>query len=164
MTGAEIRTLRDGLGLSAQALADLVGVSLRAVQGWESERSAPRTSDVADTLGRLDNLITRAVAEFLAAIEAHSWASPVLLRYSDPADVPADIRAALGDHADLAAVIHGALVSRTREAVALRGRLLRVVWFDRDDYRVWLGWRADGSDQRATWAAEVGYPRAIIGM
>lgn len=153
MTGAEIRTLREGVGLSAQALADLVGVSLRAVQGWESGRSAPRTSDVADTLHRLDTAIGRSVAELLALIEAHPEAEPVLIRYSDAADVPACIRGALGEHAELAAAVHGSLVDRAREAAALRGQRLRIVWFDRAGYRAWLGRRADTTDARAQWAA-----------
>jgi DNA-binding transcriptional regulator YiaG len=42
MSPESIRRFRAQLGLSKQRLADMLGVSLRAVEAWESEASSAR--------------------------------------------------------------------------------------------------------------------------
>lgn len=40
LTGAEVRTIREGLGVTAEWLADHLGIQTRTVQRWESGHNA----------------------------------------------------------------------------------------------------------------------------
>ena len=53
MTPAELKTIRESLGLTVQWLADRAGVKLRTVQYWESGRSGV-PADVSELLLRID--------------------------------------------------------------------------------------------------------------
>lgn len=62
LSGAWLRATRDGLGLSAQELADILGAGLRTVQRWES------TTCPAWAVTRLDDIV-RETLEWLEELE-----------------------------------------------------------------------------------------------
>jgi DNA-binding transcriptional regulator YiaG len=64
MTPAELKTMRESLGLSINWLAERAGVSPRSAQYWESgERSVP--SDVEELLIDIDLMMEKIVGETL---------------------------------------------------------------------------------------------------
>ncbi len=67
MTPAELKTLRETLGLSAQWLADRAGVLQRSVQYWEAGRSR-LPDDVAELILRIDAQFTEATRQALAVV------------------------------------------------------------------------------------------------
>ena len=154
MTGAELRTLRDSLGLSADAVAQMAGVKTRSVQRWEVD-DWPVPQDVAELLQRLDALLERAVlgaVDGLQAVKKGRGAPQevVLLRYRSAVDL-ARCRA---DMAALPPAVHGALVDRVRVAFARLGVASRIVWMDAEAYEAWRGKRRDSDALRSQWAAE----------
>lgn len=54
MTPADFKTLRESLGLSAQWLADTIGVDQRTIRRWE-DGVIPLRPDAVELLTRLDN-------------------------------------------------------------------------------------------------------------
>ena len=58
MNAAELKTLRESLGLTAQWLADAVNVNLRTVQYWESGRNNKIPEDVQNVIYDLDRFIS----------------------------------------------------------------------------------------------------------
>ncbi len=67
MTPAELKTLRETLGLSAQWLADRAGVLQRSVQYWEAGRSR-LPDDVAELILRIDAQFTEATRRGQAVV------------------------------------------------------------------------------------------------
>jgi transcriptional regulator with XRE-family HTH domain len=62
LTAKELKKAREAAGQSRQELADAIGVSPGAIQGWESESGTP-TEDVQQKLCKHLGLTPRAVAE-----------------------------------------------------------------------------------------------------
>lgn len=152
MTPAEVRAYREGLGLSARALADHLGLAEeRTVRRWEDgTRRVP--PGVAAELRRLDALVERMVAQGLATWRARAPGAPVvLLRYRSDADLAERDPAAARDLGG--AATHGAAVRRLAEAIRRAGGHARIVWFDAEAYDAWRGARRDTSALRAAWAA-----------
>jgi transcriptional regulator with XRE-family HTH domain len=160
VTPAEVRTYREGLGLSARALADRLGLAEeRTVRRWEDgSRRVPE--GVADELRRLDALVERMVT-----IGLWTWkdAAPgtevALLRYRTADGRSGDERDDLAERDPAAARdlggadVHGAAVRRLAEAIRREGGTCRIVWFDADAYDAWRGPRRDTAALRAAWAA-----------
>lgn len=67
MTPAELKTIRESLGLSAQWLADRAGVLQRSVQYWEAGRSRV-PEDVAELVLRIDAQFTEATRQALDVV------------------------------------------------------------------------------------------------
>lgn len=67
MTAAEVRVIRAGLGLTADWLAQHLGVRVRAVQRWEAGTSTVRP-EIADRIRALEAEADRQVAERLAGL------------------------------------------------------------------------------------------------
>lgn len=155
MTGAELRTLRDSLGLSAEQIAVMAGVKGRTVQRWEVD-DWPVPQDVAELLQRLDTLLERAVlgaVDGLQQARERAGALPaetVMLRYRSAEDL-ARYRP---DMAELPPAVHGALVDRVRLAFARLNVASRIVWMDAAAYEAWRGKRRDSDALRSQWAAE----------
>lgn len=155
MTGAELRTLRDSIGLSAEELARLVGVRDRTIRRWEAgEWTVPEP--VAEQVRALDAQIERAVAGTVEALQdaqeraQEPPAEIVLVRYRTEDDL-AKYRP---DMAALPPSVHGALIDRVRLAAERLGVPVRIVWMDREDYEAWRGRRRDTEAMRAAWAAQ----------
>ncbi len=150
MTPAELKTLRESLGLSAQWVADQSGVRLRTVQYWEAGRM-PVPEDVAALLSRIDAQYERAVSEALAAINEapEKPAEVVLVRYRSDAD----LWRFRPDMEPLPASSHAALLSRLRRALWTAGVPSVIEYMEPDEYLAWLGKRKDTDAMRAAWAA-----------
>lgn len=134
MTGAELKCLRERLGLTAQALADRLDIRhLRTVQRWEAgDVRVP--DDVADHLRALDALTARMAAATVDSardqIRAHGpGGSVTLVRYRSDDEFAArqDARTVAALRTALA---HAAVIERTRQALAAAGIRARIVWFD----------------------------------
>ena len=75
MTAAEFRAIRAGLGVTAEWIADHIGVRTRAVQRWESGDSGIKPG-VADAILMLEAEAAGQVADHVAAMAGHP--TPVL--------------------------------------------------------------------------------------
>ena len=151
MTPAEFKSIREGLGLTAQALADILGLKhLRTVQRWDSgERAVP--ADVAATMQRLDANVEKMVAGAISTYGRMPGADVVLLRYRGDDDMAQfDARSLKALHSS---AVHAAAVERTRQALTRTGVNVRIVYMDPEAYTEWLSDRSDGPARRAQWAA-----------
>lgn len=161
MTGAELRTLRDSLGLSAEQVAQLAGVRGRTVQRWEVDEW-PVPADLAEALQRLDAQLEQAVQHAVEGLQdAHKQAQQapadvLLVRYRSEVDVARYRR----DMAALPPSVHGALIDRVRLAFSRLGVTTRIVWMDAPAYEQWRGRRADSEALRAAWALQQINPNA----
>lgn len=155
MTGAELRTLRDSLGLSADQLAQMLGNRDRTIRRWESGEW-PVPDDAAEVLQRLDAQVERAVQGAVDALQDAKRrtrkppADAVLVRYRTDRDL-AYYRP---DMAAWPLCVHGALIDRVRLAFSRLGVTTRIVWMDDEAYSDWLAGRIDSEPLRAAWAAE----------
>lgn len=155
MTGAELRTIRDSLGLSADQFAQMVGVRDRTVRRWEVG-DWPVPDEVAKVLSSLDAQIEHSVIQAVDTLKSAQDAvngepdDVVLIRYRTDADL-ARYRP---DMATLPGCVHGALIDRVRLAFGRIGVKTRLVWMDSDSYQKWLGKRKDSDSFRAAWAAQ----------
>lgn len=123
MTPAELKTIRESLGLSAQWLAGRAGVrQQRSVQYWEAGRSRV-PEDVADLILRIDAQFTEATRQALAVVDeqtakqGHPPETVRLYRYRDDAA----LHVARPDMAGLPVTAHAALLARVRLALLARG-------------------------------------------
>lgn len=123
MTPAELKTIRESLGLSAQWLADRAGVLQRSVQYWEAGRSRV-PEDVAELVLRIDAQFTEATRQALAVVDeqtarqGHPPEVVRLYRYRDDAA----LHAARPDMDGLPVTAHAALLARVRLALMARGQ------------------------------------------
>lgn len=82
LTAAEVRAIREGLGVTAEWLADHLGVTTRAVQRWESGQN--RAKDfVTDALLLLEAEAAEQVAAHLDAFNDAPAHVPALLAIGD---------------------------------------------------------------------------------
>lgn len=155
MTGAELRTVRDSLGLSAREVAEMCGVKERTVQRWEVD-DWPVPQDVGSVIRQLDEEMELVVAEMveLLHLQIERAGRPptdtVLLRYRSAEDL-ARFQPGWGQFPP---AVHGALVDRVRLAFARLGVESRIVWMEASAYEAWRGKRRDSEALRSQWAAE----------
>jgi len=122
MTPAELKTLRESLGMPVQWLAERANVQRRSVEYWEAGRSRV-PNDVADLILRIDAQFTEATRQALAVVDeqtAKQGQPPEtvrLYRYRDDAA----LHAARPDMAGLPVTAHAALLARVRLALLARG-------------------------------------------
>lgn len=151
MPPAELKTLRESLGLTVQWMADQAGVKLRTAQYWESGRNRV-PEDVAAMLESIDHAFEAATTETMAMIQGLNPppARVVLVRYRTEADLW-EFRP---DMKPLPATSHAALLSRLRRALWAIGVPSVIEWMEPEAYRAWLNGREDNETRRAAWAAE----------
>lgn len=83
LTGAEVRTIREGLGVTAEWLADHLGIQTRTVQRWEAGQNQI-AEFAADELLMLEAQVAEQVA---AHVEAFTGArAPAVLAIDDTAE------------------------------------------------------------------------------
>lgn len=125
MTPAELKTIRESLGLSAQWLADQAGVLQRSVQYWEAGRSRV-PDDVAELLLKLDAQFSeatrQAVVDEQTAKQGHPPEVVRLYRYRDDAA----LWEARPDMDGLPVTAHAALLARVRLALLARGQSVAI--------------------------------------
>jgi len=153
MTPAELKTIRESLGLTAQWIADHAGVKLRTAQYWEAGRMAV-PDDVVAMLGRIDQMLNSTVEQAVTHIDdmsdQHSEPSDVvLLRYR----TDADLWRFRPDMKSLPTTTHAAMLARLRRALWRRGIKTNIEYMEPEEYLTWLGKRKDSEAERAAWAA-----------
>lgn len=67
LTAAEVRTIREGLGVTADWLADHLGIQIRTVQRWEAGQNTIKPFAV-EALLTLEGQAAEQVAEHVAAL------------------------------------------------------------------------------------------------
>lgn len=154
MTAAELKTLRESLGLPLQWVADQAGVRLRTAQYWESGRSsipddvAQQLRDIDERLWGIVDQLAKQVQEMVDEAGAPEQIDLVRYRHDD------DLWKFQPDFKPLPATCHGMLLSRAQRAVAPLRVPVRIVYMQPEAYMLWLDGRQDGPDLRARWAAE----------
>ena len=159
MSGAEMRTIRESLLLSAQALADrlkflglLSAGNVRTVQRWEEgARAVPE--DIAAAVRALDRSVedeSRNIIDFLR-VRMRTVPPLCLWRYASDSDYLADYPKATEPHQHR--LYSAALVRVRREADAL-GMHVRILTLDREFYERWRFGEGheDDYETRAQWA------------
>lgn len=127
MTPAELKTLRESLGLPVQWLAEQAGVQRRSVEYWESGRSRV-PDDVAERLLALDQQFAEATRQALAVVDEQTAAqgqaprTVYLYRYRDEAA----LWAARPDMQGLPVTAHAALLARVRLALLASGQAVAI--------------------------------------
>lgn len=153
MLPAELKTIREAVGLSVPDLAALAGVQERSVRYWESGRNAV-PEEVAALVQSLDDRLQAMAChavEVVRSLIAQHGAAPesiTLLRYRENAD----LWHYMPDFKPLPVTTHGALLARCRAALADLHVGTRIVYMDPQAYALWLDGRADGQALRSEWA------------
>lgn len=142
VTPAELKTLRQSLGLSAADVATAVGASLRTVRYWESLPHEPP----ADVASYLHGLRDHTLAVIDAIVTENTGQAPVtLLRYATAAQVL--------EHTglDWPPTTHAIAMLRAVDELTRAGTQARMLWFDPAAYERWA--RATGNPHSpTTWA------------
>lgn len=154
MTAAELKTLREALGLTTQWLADQAGVGLRTAQYWENGGRMAVPDDVAALIYGIDDQLDAVVYEAIAHAEAISSKKRtpekvVLVRYRKDED----FWSFRPDMRPLPKTTHATLLFRIWRALSLRNIPTIIEYMEPDIYRTWLGKRKDTESMRAEWAA-----------
>ena len=153
MTAAELKTLRESLGLPLQWVAQQAGVRLRSAQYWEAGKN-PVPDDVAGLLMSLDEQLWQLVADYLAQVDeikAEEGRLPegiVLIRYK----TDEDLWEFHSGFKPIPASSHAMLLARTRRKLSEIGVASIIEYMDPKAYRKWLGDREDKETLRSEWA------------
>lgn len=127
MTPAELKTIRESLGLPVQWLAERANVQRRTVEYWEAGRS-PVPSDVAALILKIDGQFAEATRQALAVVDEQTekQGQPPetvrLYRYRDDAE----LWQARPDMRGLPVTAHAALLARVRSALLARGQSVAI--------------------------------------
>lgn len=128
MTSAELKTMRESLGLTAQWLADVSGVQLRTVQYWEVDRAVP--DEVAKRLIDLDarfSEMARNVVSLTGQLHEASGTKPEnvkLYRFRNEQDLWRD----RPDMQGLPVTCYAAMLNRCRLALEEEGYKVRILY------------------------------------
>lgn len=153
MTPAELKTIRESLGLPLQWVATQAKVQLRTAQYWESGKT-PVPDDVAQMMIGLDEQFWQLVADYLTQVKEiadESSSLPeeiVLLRYR----TDADLWRFHPDFRPIPASAHAALLSRMRRKLWEIGVPSIIEYMEPAEYKEWLGKRKDNEELRSEWA------------
>ena len=154
MTPAELKTMREAIGLSVPDLAAFANnVQERTVRYWESGRNQV-PNDVDTLVMGISQLLDARANELAEGIrELIKQNGPlegpfVLIRYKENADLW---------HFEprwksLPTAAHGAFLTRCRVALADLGVATRIVYMDPPAYFQWLNGRQDSAVMRINWA------------
>lgn len=154
MTPAEMKTLRESLGLPVQFVVDYFQVQQRTVQYWESGKKAV-PQDVVSWLCTISSYFEKMLKQQTDALEAifaqHGLPSEmVLIRYRTQDDLwryQPDMR-------PLPETTHTAMLVRLWNWLKERGVPVKITYMNPDQYEKWLNGRTDTPDLRAMWAGE----------
>lgn len=151
MSPADLKTMREAVGLTVSDLASMAGVQERTVRYWES--GVPGRSgvpeDAAELVTRLDHRLTVLADQLLVKVLAQgNPTGATLLRFKESADLWHFIP----DFRGLPVTTHGALLSRCRLALEKLNHRTRIVYMDPKTYALWLDDRVDTESMRQAWA------------
>ena len=157
MTPAELKTLRESLGLTLNWMAEQTGVKLRSVQYWESgERSVP--DDIAQMLYSIDEALEQMVTgsrdQVRAMVEEDGAPNGIdLIRYK----TDKDLHKYHPNLAPLPATTHATMLARLRREFLRMGIETRIVYLDSEAYEAWR--KACGLDDsertRVQWSSSL---------
>jgi len=154
VTAAELKTIRESLGLTTQWIADQAGVRLRTAQYWEQGDRMSVPGDVADMLLKIDQQLDTAVKQSIDVVQEiiNKNGKPeeiVLVRYRNDSDLwhfrP--------DMKPLPASTHAVLLARMSKALAHIDIVFRIEYMEPEEYKNWLGNKKDSEANRSQWAA-----------
>ena len=148
MTGAEFKTIREGLGLIPSWLAEFYGVKVRTINYWEAS-SHPIKKRVAEDLLGMEAKVQNAAAQAAAAIVASQAGTVALVRYARDAD----LWRFQPEFKPFPASCHAAMLNRIRIFAAGQGVSVFICYMIPEEYAVWLADRTDDPGMRALWAA-----------
>ena len=151
MSPADLKSMRESVGLTVSDLAVMAGVQERTVRYWES--GVPGRSgvpdDAAELVTKLDQRLTALADLMLAKVLTQSTPTgAVLIRFKESADLWHFIP----DFRGLPVTTHGALLSRCRLALEKLNHRTRIVYMDPKAYALWLDGRADTESMWQAWA------------
>lgn len=156
MTGAELQTLREAIGLSRKLFAPLVCVEPRTIKHWETRKTSCVPSDVVETARMFTNWVIEAsescVRQVRESMQEHGAPREVvLIRYREGSLIVIGLEGMIPE-------VHGAMITRTALTLMAQKIPVRIVWFDADDYARWLAierpTHQDTQETRAAWAAQ----------
>lgn len=127
MTPAELKTIRESIGLPVQWLAERAGVQRRSVEYWEAGRSAV-PADVADLLMQIDAQFSEATRQALAVVDeqtAKQGQPPETVRLYRYRDDEA-LWQARPDMRGLPVTAHAALLAQVRLELLARGQAVTI--------------------------------------
>lgn len=157
-TGAELRTIRDALGLPLDWVAHHTGVSPGQLRQWEAERKTKRPPrNVAAHLWRLlegqEDYIDTELDRLTGGDPAP--ARLTLLRFRGDGDAAAH-------GLNMPATTHGIAQLRIARALEEDGIQTRMIWFNPAEYGIWLDQqpetRHDSPQMQQTWAESIDWP------
>jgi len=151
MTPAEFKSLREGLGLSAQAMADILGIrNERTVRHWESGENLPE--GVVKVAKEMDDLVWRMARHGLEVFRERPAEIMVVLRYETEATF---LRYHPGDTRPQVHRLHAAAINRLKWLLQLEHQDLRILSMDPEHYEPWRKDQGleDGEEARTAWAA-----------
>ena len=149
MTAAELKTLREALGLSVSWLAIQAGVRVRTVNYWESGKT-PVPQDVEEIMRELEAQALTAVNQAVETyIASGSPGEVTLLRYR----TDADLWKYREDMRGLPATFHAAMLYRASYALRDNGANVHMI-YESEAYESWRKSQdlADSEASRAAWA------------
>lgn len=151
MSPAELKSMREFLGLTLGWVAEQAGVAIRTAQYWESGRQRV-PADVAQMLTDLDGRVEAIINPLADAVESLAPedrpAQIVLLRYKSDADLW-DFRP---DMAGLPTSFHASMLNRLQRLFWAAGVKTGIQYMRKEHYLEWLGDREDSEISRAEWA------------
>jgi len=150
MTSAELKTIRESLGLTAQWLADRVNVSLRTIRYWESGKS-----DIPlDVISQIEHL----QKNFLKSVNTHVKEIKIILEKTKPEFVvllryrtDEDLWSYQTQFHPMPTTFHAQISMRVKSEFSDKN--VRIVYFDPENYETWLSGKEDNSAKRAEWAS-----------
>lgn len=118
MTSAELKTMRESLGLSQQWLADKAGVRLRTIQRWEAgDQAVPE--DVAAIVHEMRQRQAKDVASMCEFVRKLFKCPPLRLqRFRTDEELHAKKRS----WKDLSAAYHASVLLRVQEVLEAEGK------------------------------------------
>lgn len=152
MTAAEFKAMREGLGLSAKATADLLGIkNERTIRHWEACPTVPLGA--ARQLQECDELVWMMAHHGLETFREHPAETIAVLRYETEEDF---LRYHPGDKRPLMHRLHAAAINRLRVLLRQEGihglRIVSMMPWDYEKWREGQG-QADSEQTRSAWAA-----------
>lgn len=151
MSPADLKSMRESVGLTVSDLALIANVQDRTVRYWES--GVPSRNGVPDDAAALvrdlDLRLTRLADQIVADIlKSNNPAGATLLRFKESAD----LWSFHPEFRGLPVTTHGAMLSRCRLALEKHNRSTRMVYMDPKLYALWLNGRKDTGPTRQAWA------------
>lgn len=148
MTGAELKTIRESLGLTAEWLAERAKVALRTFRYWESGKSKVPE----DVISQVEHLYKN----FLETIEKHTFEIKkliknkktnflILLRYRTNQDLWEFQK----EFFPMPCTFHAQILQHVKNN--FKNSEVRIIFFEPEIYKKWLKNEIDTSAKRAEW-------------